>query len=211
MLLSSQHQCPCLFMGSKCGCMVSSLFSPQHPPLPTPALREHTISSREAQVFAPLMCSKKRQLSHAQQEIPRAGALSLAPSSLAFIYKWAACTVCSEGFFSPCAEDLLTAAGLFYWHEMTDVTSPLCARQLNKLPQQQHVPTVLTVLMEGPPVLGGRSSVTLAHTAILKESVPLPGSDRLPTPRHDVVEGISGMREGGRITWGEKYDNGELN
>lgn len=114
MLFSSQHQCPGLFMESKCGCMVSSLFSPQHPPLPTPALAVHTMPSREAQVFAPLMCSKKRQLSHAQQEIPQAGALSLAPSSLPFIYKWAACAVCSEGFFSPCADELLAASGLFY-------------------------------------------------------------------------------------------------
>lgn len=114
MLFSSQHQCPCLFMESKCGCMVSSLFSPQHPPLPTPALTVHTMPSREAQVFAPLMCSKKRQLSHTQQEIPQAGALSLAPSSLPFIYKWAACAVCSEGFFSPCADELLAASGLFY-------------------------------------------------------------------------------------------------
>lgn len=169
-MLFSQHQCPCLFMESKCGCMVSPLFSPQHPPLPTPALTAYTVSSRETQVFAPLMCSKKRQLSHAQQEIPRAGALSLAPSSLAFIYNWAACAVCSGGFFSPCAEDLLAAAGLLCWHEMTDVSLPLCAHQLNKLLQQQHVPTVL---MEGPPALGGCSSVTPAHTATLKESVAL--------------------------------------
>lgn len=144
------------------------------PLLPTPALTAHTMASREAQVFAPLMCSKKkRQLSHAQQEIPRAGALSLAPSSLAFIYSWAACVVCSEGFFSPCAEEILAAAGLLYWHEMTDVSLPLCAHQPNKLPQQQHVPTGATVLMEGPPALGGCSSVTLAHTATLGDSAAL--------------------------------------
>lgn len=93
---------------------------------------------------------------------------------------------------------------------MTDVSLPLSARQLSKLPQQQHVPTGVTVPMGGPPAPGERSLVTLAHTAIVMESVALAWL-RLPTPQHNVVEGISGIREGGRITLGEKYDNGELN
>lgn len=97
----------------------------------------------------------------------------MAPSSLAFIYKWAACAVCSEGFFPLCAEELLAATRLLYWHEMTDVLFPLCAHQLNKLLQQQHVSSGVTVLKEGPPALGGRSSVTPAHTATLRESVAL--------------------------------------
>lgn len=147
--------------------------SSPHSILSTPALTVHTISSREAQIFAPLMCSKKRQLFPRSTRNPTSRSPELGTLPLAFIYKWAACAACSEGFFSPCAEELLAAAGLFYWHEMTDVSLPLCARQLNKLLQQQHVPTAVTVRMEGPPVLGGRSSVTLAHTAILKESVAL--------------------------------------
>lgn len=88
--------------------------------------------------------------------------------------------VCSEGFFSPCADELLAAAGLFSWHEMTDVSLPLCAHQLNKLLQQEHVPTGVTVLMEEPPALVGRSSVTPAHTAILRESVALAWLREIP-------------------------------
>lgn len=118
----------------------------------------------------------------------------MAPSSLAFIYKWAACAVCSEGFFFPRAEELLAAAGLFYWHEMTDVSLPLCAHQLKKLPQQQHVPTGVTVPMEGPPALEGRSSVTLAHTATLKESLVLAWLREAP---HTTA------RCGGRHQWNE--------
>lgn len=91
---------------------------------------------------------------------------------------------------------------------MTDVSLPLCACQLNKLLQQQHVPTAVTVQMEGPPVRGGHSSVTLAHTAILKEfSIGRAQRD----PLHHGTMCISGMREGGRTTLGEKYDNGVLN
>lgn len=98
--------------------------------------------------------------------------------------------------FPPCAEELLAAAGLLYWHEMTDVLFPLCAHQVYKLLQEQHIPTGVTVLMEGPPALRGCSSVTLAHTATLRESVCPSGSEGLPTPRHDVVEGISGSERG---------------
>lgn len=132
-------QCPCLFMENKCGCTVASLFSPTGPSPPHTSTDSAHISSREAQDFAPLMCNKKRQLAHAQQEIPRAGAPGLAPSSLAAFYNWAACVVCSEEFFPPCAKELLAAAGLLCWHKMTNVLLHLCAHQLNKLPQQQHV------------------------------------------------------------------------
>lgn len=79
---------------------------------------------------------------------------------------------------------------------MTDVLFPLCAHQLNKLLLEQHVPTGVTALMERPPALRGCSSVTLAHTAALRESVCPSGSEGLPTPRHNVVEGISGSERG---------------
>lgn len=105
------------------------------------------VSSREARDFAPLMCNKKRQLSHAQQETPRAGAPGLAPSSPAAFSQLG--SVCSllRSFFSPGAEELLAAAGLLCWHEMTDVSLHLCAHQLNKLPQQQHVLAGISVSM----------------------------------------------------------------
>lgn len=137
--LISTPQCPCLFVESKCGCVVAHLFSPTGSSPPHASTDSTPISSREAQDFVPLMCNKKGQFSQAQQEIPRAGAPGLAPSSLAAFYNWAACVVCSEGFFSPCAKELLAPAGLLRGREMTDVSLHLCAHHLNKLSQQQHI------------------------------------------------------------------------
>ena len=134
--------CLCLFLESKRGGRAAPLLSSTGSSPPHDSTDSARVSSREAQDFAPLMCNKKRQLSHAQQEIPRAG---LAPSSLAAFHNSAACAVCSEGVFSPCAKELPAAAGLLRWREVTGVLLHLCAYQLNKLPQQQHGLSGVTV------------------------------------------------------------------
>lgn len=205
--LISAPQRPCLFVESKCGCLVAPLFSPTGPsPPPHASTDSARVSSREAQDFAPLMCNKKRQFSHAQQETPQAGAPGLAPSSLAAFSNGAACVVCSEGVFSPRATELL--AGLLCWCEMADVSLHLRAHQLNKLPQQQqHALTGRAVPTQGPPALGN-TALCPQHPQLPRGSSYCWPDQRLrETPPHRGTmwwKASAEAREGGGIASGRE-------
>lgn len=120
------------------------------PPVPIPSTENTHRSSREAQDFAPLMCNKKGNPPELDKKPHKQEPQTWHPPPWLPL-SWAACVGYSERFSSPRAKELLAAAGLLCWHEVTDVSLHLCAHQLNKQSQQQHG---VTVLMEGPPALG---------------------------------------------------------